>query len=70
MNKVAIIGSGALATALAKVLYDGGNKDVIIYGIDEKELTELKRGLNSNYFPDSTNLPNFKTTDEMALALR
>lgn len=70
MNKIAVIGSGSMATALAKVLYDAGNKDIIIYGIEEKELTELKKGLNTNYFPDSTNLPNFVTTNKMSEAVK
>jgi len=67
-NKIAVIGSGALGTALGKVLVDAKH-EVIIYGIDETELNGLKKGINTKYFPNSINLPEFATTDNMQVAL-
>lgn len=69
-KKIAIIGSGALGTALAKVLYDGGNENIIIYGVDKTELAELKKGINTKYFPNSTKLPKFNTTDNINEAVK
>lgn len=68
-NKIAIIGSGALGTALAKVLHDGGNEDIVIYGVDANELKELQKGINSKYFPNSVKLPKFKTTSDVKEAV-
>lgn len=51
-KKITIIGSGALGTAFSNVLFDAGHKNIIVYGIDEKELSELKIGKNSKYFKD------------------
>ena len=68
-NKIAIIGSGAMATAVAKVAFDTGNENITIYGVDEKELSDLSKGLNSKYFPDTIKLPNFKTTSDLEVAL-
>ena len=68
-NKLAFIGTGAMATATARVAYDSGYKNIIMYGIDEQERTELSNGINTKYFPNSVKLPNFKTTDELDFAL-
>lgn len=64
-NKIAIIGSGALATALAKVLYDAKHENIWIYGVDEHEVLELSKGRNTKYFPNSVHLPNFNTSTSM-----
>ena len=69
-NKITIIGSGAMGTAMAKVLYDSGNHNIMIYGIDKGELEELKQGKNSKYFPEKINLPKFKTTLNLKDALK
>ena len=69
-NKIAIIGSGALASALGKVLYDANNKNIIIYGIDKNEIQELKRGFNTKYFSNLVSLPNFKTTNNLKAAIK
>lgn len=70
MNKrISIIGSGAMATAMAKVLFDSGNKDIRVFGINDNELDELSRGANTKYFPDSTLLPSLKTHKEMDKAV-
>lgn len=68
-NKIAMIGSGAMATAIAKVIYDAGNENIVIYGVDEVEVNELKKGINTKYFPNSVKLPNFETTTNLAEAL-
>ena len=69
MKKIAIIGSGALATSFGKVLKDAGNS-VQIYGIDNKELEELKKGKNTKYFPETIKLPNFDVTNNIEVALK
>lgn len=68
-NKITIIGTGTFATALAKILYDGGHKNLLLYGIDSQELEELQKGKNSKYFGPETNLPHFKTTNNLEKAL-
>ncbi len=61
-NKIAIIGSGALGTALAKVLVDAGSTNIMIYGIDEDEIAELSKGFNTKYFPNSIDFPKFNAS--------
>lgn len=68
-NKIAIIGSGALGTALAKVLYDSGHENICIYGVVESEVNDLKKGINTKYFPNSVKLPKFNTTTNINEAL-
>ena len=50
MNKIAIIGSGGMGSACGNVLTDNKN-NVIIYGINESELNDLKNG-KSTFFGD------------------
>lgn len=69
-KKIAIIGTGAMGTAMGKVLSDRKKKyDIVFYGINESELNELKTGTNSNYFSSSIELPNFETTNSITKAL-
>ena len=68
-NKIAMIGSGAMGTAIAKVMYDAGNEDITIYGVMETEVNELAKGFNTKYFPNSIDLPKFKTTMDMKEAV-
>ncbi len=68
-KKIVIIGSGALGTAFSNVLLDSGNKNVVIYGIDEKELSELKQGKNTNYFEGDLFIHPVKTTNNIKEAL-
>lgn len=67
-KQFAIIGSGALGTALGKILHDA-NHEVIIYGIEQGELDNLSRGINTKYFPNSVKLPNFNVTNDIKKAL-
>ncbi|QJR44025.1 NAD(P)H-dependent glycerol-3-phosphate dehydrogenase [Mycoplasma miroungirhinis] len=67
-ENITIIGSGSMGTALAKVLFNNGH-NVTIYGIDNQELKELREGKNTKYFPETTYLPNFKTTNNLKEAL-
>lgn len=67
MEKIAIIGSGGMGSACANVLADN-QKNLIIYGINEQELNDLKKGKNKFYF-DDTKLNKFKTTNNLDEAL-
>ncbi len=49
MSKVAILGTGAWGTALANTLL-ANNHDVAMWGIDEKEISDLKKSINCKYF--------------------
>ena len=69
-DKFTIIGSGSMATAISKVLYDSGNENILIYGIDKTELKELKEGKNSKYFPKNSKIPKFNTTNSLTKALK
>ena len=68
--KCTIIGSGTWGTALGQVLADNGN-DVIIYGIDEKEIYDISHNhQNSKYFSNEVILPNnIKATSSLSEAL-
>lgn len=68
-KKITIIGSGALSTALAKILIDAGQTNVIVYGIDQQELKELGEGKNTKYFPDTVQIPKINTTNDLKKAL-
>ncbi|UVD81544.1 NAD(P)H-dependent glycerol-3-phosphate dehydrogenase [Mycoplasma iguanae] len=69
MSKIAIIGSGAMATAMAQVAHDAGQKNIILYGIDKQELNDLAQGKNLKYFPENTQLAHFQVTDDLKFAL-
>lgn len=68
-KKISIIGSGAMGTALAKVLVDTGAKNIVIYGINSQELDDLSQGKNLRYFSKEINLPKFQTTTNLSKAL-
>lgn len=68
-KNIAVIGSGALGSALANILKDSSNEnEVIIYGIDENELKDLEQGKNEKYF-GNLELNKFKTTNNIKEAL-
>lgn len=71
-KKVAIIGSGAMGTAMAKVLADANNQNpnITVYGVNKAELDDLKIGLNSKYFPNSVKLPKLDVTTDINVALK
>lgn len=73
-NNILIIGSGAMGTAIANVLYDNKQKhypinEVTIYGIDQDELNSLSHGHNFKYFPN-LQLHKFDVTNNLELALK
>jgi len=68
MKKVLFIGTGAWATALADVLLH--NKCyVMMYGIDKKEMSELRQGFNSRCFGHKKMVkkPNIVSNDLVSL---
>ncbi len=69
-SKITIIGSGAMASAVAKVLHDANNQNIVIYGVDSEELNQLKEGRNTKYFPSSVVLPKFSVDIDISSALR
>ena len=55
MKNITIIGSGALGSAFANVLFDANPKNnILIYGIDEKELQDIEKGRNTKYFNEGS----------------
>ncbi|AWX69170.1 NAD(P)H-dependent glycerol-3-phosphate dehydrogenase [[Mycoplasma] anseris] len=69
MKKITVIGSGAMGTACATVLKDNKHS-VIIYGVDQNELCDLKTGCNLKYFEKNICIPCFETTNDMQFALK
>ncbi|MBN0919261.1 NAD(P)H-dependent glycerol-3-phosphate dehydrogenase [[Mycoplasma] gypis] len=67
-NKITVIGSGSMGTACAKVLHNNGH-NVVVYGIDDNELNDLKNGKNLKYFPETTKLPKFNVSNNLKEAL-
>ncbi|ENY68703.1 Glycerol-3-phosphate dehydrogenase [NAD(P)+] [Metamycoplasma auris 15026] len=68
MNKIAILGSGAMGTACASVLVEN-KQDVVIYGINNNELNDLKSGYNQKYFGNKF-ISKFKVSFDLKEALR
>lgn len=68
-SRIAIIGSGALGTALSNVLFDASCPNTIIYGIDETEILELRVGKNKKYFSEDLAIHPVQTTINLKEAL-
>lgn len=49
--KITVLGTGAWGTALAQVLADNGNT-VMMYGVNECEIDDINRHMNTKYFSD------------------
>ena len=69
-SKITVIGSGAMGTAISKVLYDSGNKNIVIYGINKDELNELKQGKNTKFFPADSKIPKFNVNEDLKDSLK
>ncbi|TQC53965.1 glycerol-3-phosphate dehydrogenase [Mycoplasmopsis mucosicanis] len=70
MSKIAFIGTGAWASALATVL-SKNNHQVCLWGIDETEINDINKGYNSKYFGKTKfNNPQLvHATNDLKLAL-
>ncbi|MGL5357759.1 MAG: NAD(P)H-dependent glycerol-3-phosphate dehydrogenase [Metamycoplasmataceae bacterium] len=68
-KKILIIGSGALGTAFSNILHDAGNKNILVYGINEKELSDLKQGKNTTYFSEENFINKVNTTNNFDEAI-
>ncbi|RMA77454.1 glycerol-3-phosphate dehydrogenase (NAD(P)+) [Metamycoplasma subdolum] len=68
-KKILVIGSGAMGTACANILVDN-KQEVLIYGVCEKEINELREGKNLTYFDEKTKLNKFDTTLNLKEALK
>ncbi|MBN4089523.1 NAD(P)H-dependent glycerol-3-phosphate dehydrogenase [Mycoplasma enhydrae] len=66
-NKIAILGSGAMGTACGTILNENDH-EVIIYGIDNVELEDLKNGFNKKYFGKSK-ISKFDVTNDLNKAI-
>jgi len=68
--RIAIIGSGAWATALAQVLVDNGHR-VIIYGVEASQVADINHNhRNSAYFKDITISEKIVATSDLSAALK
>lgn len=67
--KVTVLGTGAWGTALAQVLADNGNT-VMMYGVDQGEIDDINRHMNTKYFSDIVLPDKICATGNIEEALR
>lgn len=67
MQKILIIGTGALATALAQIITDNSpHNHIVMYGIDQQEIADINHcKTNQRYFKDITLNNNITATDDL-----
>lgn len=66
--KATVFGTGSWGTALAQVLADNDN-EVVMYGIDDFEISDINNQKNTRYFGDLTLADGITATKDMELAL-
>lgn len=69
-NKILIIGSGALGSAFANMLIDAKCQNVLVYGIDDYELNDLKKGQNTKYFGSEIKFNKINVTNNFDEAIK
>lgn len=69
-NKVLIIGSGALGSSFANMLIDAKCQNVLVYGIDNEELNDLKNGQNTKYFGSEIKFNKINVTNNFDDAIK
>lgn len=67
-NKICVLGSGAWGTALSCCL-SLNKHDVIMWGINPKEVDDINNGLNSTFFGDKKLFAKVKATTDLKEAL-
>lgn len=69
-KKILIIGTGAYGTSIAHLLSKNMNNEIIMLGVDSKEVNEINTlHTNSKYFPGKTLDSKIKATNNMDKAL-
>jgi glycerol-3-phosphate dehydrogenase (NAD(P)+) len=71
MNKILIIGTGAYGTSLAELLVNNPNNEILMYGVDEKEVEEINtKNTNTKYFKDIVLDKKIKATTNLEEGLK
>lgn len=69
--KITVLGSGAWGTALAYALSKKEDNDVLIYGINEEEISDINLNHRNSHFFDDVTLPtSIKATTSPSIAIK